>query len=118
MVLGLGATDIDADLSDLIVDSLRLDVGAFNGEVRLGSRQRYNKTEINAGASDIKIYVPKASGIKVISSNGLVSMRYSSLEMIKDSNTREDKSNNYDGASNKIDFGLKAGASSVEFIGY
>jgi hypothetical protein len=118
MTLKLGATEINADLSNLIVDKLNLNVGAFSGQIKFGSRQRNNKTEINAGASDIKIYIPRSSGLRVVSSNGLVSMKYSNLEIIKTNDTRENRSSNYDSATNKIDLNLKAGASSIEFIGY
>jgi len=118
LTLKLGATDIEADLTDLIVTKLDLKVGAFRGTLRYGARQTRNQTNINAGASDIKIYIPKSSGIKVDYANGLVGMKYTGLDMQKSGDSRQDKSANYDNAATKLDFDVKAGASSIEFVGY
>ena len=118
LTLKLGATDIEADLTDLMVTKLDLKVGAFRGTLRYGMRQTLNQTSISAGASDIKIYVPKTSGIKVNYANGLVGMKYTGLDVQKSGDGREDKSANYDNTAAKLDFDVKAGASSIEFVGY
>lgn len=116
--LKLGATDIEADLADLIVTKLDLKVGAFRGTLRYGARQELSQTSISAGASDIKIYIPKTSGVKVDYANGLVGMKYTGLDIQKSGDNRQDKSANYDNAGAKLDFDVKAGASSIEFVGY
>ncbi len=113
----LGATVLDADLRNLNVPFLEMGVGAFDGAIKYGTKQNINQTKINAGASNLKIYVPKTSGLRVDYANGLVGMKFEGLETdsINDS-LKETK--NYGTAEKKINIEIKAGASSIEFVGY
>ena len=63
--LNLGAVETEFDISNLQVEKLKLNGGAGKFKLIIGERQEEIKIDINAGASDIDIYVPKDSGIRV-----------------------------------------------------
>lgn len=113
----LGATGLEADLSNLRVPFLELGVGAIDGTIRYGAKQSANRTKINAGASSLKIYVPKSSGLRVDYSNGLVGMKFEGIETDKIYDGR-DETKNYQSADKKIDIEIAAGVSNIEFVGY
>jgi hypothetical protein len=115
--LNLGATDLKADFSKIILNSLSMNAGAGANNIKLGTMSPKISVEINAGASNIKIMVPKASGLKVQRATGLVAVEYNDIEMGEESDKYIRESTNF-GAANNIEVNLKAGASSVEFIGY
>ena len=115
--LNLGATDLKADFSKIILNSLSMNAGAGANNIKLGTMSPKISVEINAGASNIKIMVPKASGLKVQRATGLVAVEYNDIEMGEESDKYIRESTNF-GAANNIEVNLKAGASTVEFIGY
>ena len=116
LILNLGATSINADLSRIKIDNLTLNTGAFNGQIKIGKLSNSIKLDIRTGASEVNFQLPKDCGMKVDSNSGLVSTKYTNIDVIGSGNDRT--SNNYDSAQCKIDFNIKSGASSFEFVGY
>jgi hypothetical protein len=69
------------------------------------------KVLVNAGASSIKILLPRTAGAKVTVDSGLTSKNLIDFRQIDSKNYI---SNNYDSAQQKFDIALKLGASSLE----
>lgn len=118
ITFNLGATKINADLRDIILTELNLNSGAFDGTIKLGSRSANTHVYIDSGASNIKLYVPKSSGLEVKQATGAVSLRYNGIEMMQISGEKQKKSVNFDASQNKIYVDIKAGASTIEINGY
>lgn len=78
-----GAVNGDFDLSGLAVDKLTLDTGASNFEFTFGEKAQNPKIIVNAGASKIDFYVPKAAGVKVKLDGGLNSTNFDGPEWEK-----------------------------------
>lgn len=116
LTLNLGATSINADLSRIKLEYMNLNTGAFDGQIKLGKLAQSASIIVRTGASNVSFKTPKDCGVKVASSSGLVTTKYTNID-VKDSGG--DKiSNNYNSAQCKIDFNIKSGASSFEFVGY
>jgi hypothetical protein len=75
IALKAGAADIDADMSDLEVDSFSLDMGATASRVTFGDKARAVRARIAGGAADVLVRVPKGAEV-VLRSQGpvLISM--------------------------------------------
>ena len=116
--LNLGATEINADLSKVILTDLALKTGAISGTVKLGARSANLYVDINCGASNIKLSVPKSSGLDVKQATGAVKISYNNIEMQSVDGDKEKKSSGFDGSTGKIYVNLRAGASSIEFDSY
>lgn len=114
----VGATKIDANLQDVILSNLSLKAGAFDGAIKLGSRSANTHVDVDTGASNIKFYVPRSAGLNVKQATGLVSVKYTGIEMRSKDGEKEKQSSTFDGSTSKIYVELRAGASSFEFIGY
>lgn len=65
LVLNIGATDADLDLSKLKLHSFDLKLGAADLNLKLGDRSPRLDVQIDGGASDVHILVPRAAGISV-----------------------------------------------------
>lgn len=115
--LAMGASKIDADLSDLLINNLTLKTGAINGTVKIGDRTSSVSIDIGTGASDITVYIPSASGLKVANKSGVTKIKYDKID-VNTQNGGVSQSNNFDSAKNKIYVDVRAGASSISFVGY
>ena len=86
-------------------------MGGRKFKLIIGERQEEIKIDINAGASDIDIYVPKDSGIRVKNTGLLNPLEFKGIKAVKD-----DKyylTDNFDDAENKIKIDAKMGAGSI-----
>lgn len=79
--LKFGGTDGEIDLSSLKVEEFELDGGAGNIKLILGDRHPSTKVDIDAGAANFKIFVPKNSGIKVEVDGLLSSVSFKDLTL-------------------------------------
>lgn len=117
IMLSMGASKIDADFSKILVNRLTLKTGAINGKVKIGDRQSNVNVDVNTGASDITIYIPVSSGLQVTNNSGITKIKYDKIEM---SGAGGDKSasSGFEAKDKKVYVNIKAGASSVTFVGY
>lgn len=81
--LDFGATDCDLDLSDLAIKKLELVVGAAELDLRLGNKHSQTVINLNAGASDIEIFIPKDAGLKVSLDSALSANNLFGLDLEK-----------------------------------
>lgn len=109
--LNLGVADTEIDISNLQVEDLKLNGGAGDFKLIIGERQEEIEIDINAGASNIDIYVPENSGVKVKSTNVLSSFQINGIEMVKDN--KHYVTENFDDAENKIKIDVKMGAGNI-----
>ena len=66
MDLDLGAATGNLDLKDLAVRKIALDVGAADLDLFLGNKIKgQTELDINAGASNLEVYLPKEAGLKI-----------------------------------------------------
>jgi hypothetical protein len=72
IVLRTGAAKAEADLSNLHVKELDLKMGVGDFSLVLGDKTNNSLVKINAGASKIKVKIPKGLGVKVNTTGALV----------------------------------------------
>jgi len=110
----IGAIDMDCDLSKYKIKDLCIDVGAADVDVILGNLYETTYLEINAGASDVTIKIPKGSGCKIESETGLSSEDFQGF--LKSNNSYY--TNGFDKASSKIIIKISGGVSDFEVERY
>ncbi len=65
IMLDLGAADTRLDLREFKLSNLEINGGASNVEIKIGGKHPETTVEVDAGASNIMLYVPKESGAEV-----------------------------------------------------
>lgn len=113
--LNTGASKVDIDFSQAIVDSINIDMGASELVLTLSDNQIMAKVNINSGVSSIKIRVPKDSGVRLDIDDGLTSKKLLDLSKTEDGIYQ---SVDYQESGNKIEITAKIGVSSFAFERY
>jgi hypothetical protein len=113
--LSTGASDSKLDLRNRSISELSVDMGAGSAELNLGSKSPLTVVTIDGGASDIRIIVPKDSGIDVETDSGLSSNNFDSVSL---SPIGEGKyvSDGYSSAANKIKINISTGMSNITLV--
>lgn len=113
--LSTGASDSKLDMRELIVSQISVDMGAGSAELNIGSKSPLTNVNIDGGASDIRIIVPKDSGIDVETDSGLSSNNFDSVNL---SPIGEGKyvSDGYSAAANKIKITISTGMSNITLV--
>jgi hypothetical protein len=114
--IDMGAVDSSLDLSTLDIGKLDVDCGAASLDVKLGSKNPATEIIINSGVSEIKLDVPRGTGIRFVSEGALNDVDFNDLKVTKDGKTYT--TDNYSSASNKIDISASMGLGKVEIRGY
>jgi len=83
MKIDVAAARLELDLSELIVKKLKLDTGAGDIKIKLGSRSDKVFLRIDSGASRIKIIVPEEMGLKIDSDIALSSTNFRRMGLEK-----------------------------------
>ena len=95
----LGAVKADFDLSDKIVDEIKIAAGASSITIKLGNKQKSLLLKSEAGATKLKVLIPASSGVKLIR-EGVLNSKY-----VKDFIKRENGiyySENYELSGSKV----------------
>lgn len=101
----IGAAEIDFDLSDFKIETMKIDGGAADVEIKLGQKHEKTLVRINAGASDIKIKIPKSAGARINTSSLLTGKNFDEGFIKSDGNFITE---NYESASHIIDIKVQA----------
>lgn len=109
-----GASDIDFDLSQFKVEKIKFDGGASNIKIKIGNKIPMVNLDVDAGASSIKIHIPKESGCELIGDNVLSSLHVENFTS-KDGVYRTD---NFEKAANKIYIKIDAAVSKMKIERY
>ncbi len=82
-----GACDIKADLRDISIRDMEINTGASNVEVRMGELVEDCDVVIKAGASNIKLYFPERTSVKINLSGALSSDNLEEIGFEKNGDT-------------------------------
>lgn len=111
-----GASSIDLDLREQIMSSVNIDCGASTIDLTLGAEvENGAKITMNTGASKFNIKVPKDIGANIKIDAPVSSNNFNKLKQI---NKNEYETDNFGSAAKKINFDIKAGASSFDYSTY
>jgi hypothetical protein len=106
-----GAGEFIIDLSDVMISSAELNVGAASLTLTLPKPAAAVSIEVNAGASNIVIEVPDGVEARVTTSGAFLSLRSSSTRVVAGDNTAE--TSGYGSATARVTVRVTAGASSI-----
>ncbi|MCK9617593.1 MAG: cell wall-active antibiotics response protein [Lentimicrobiaceae bacterium] len=111
----IGAAEINFDLSSYKTRKVSIDCGASDIDLTLGNKHPETNVNIDAGASSIKIRVPKTSAYKVISDSFMASKSFEDAKKVSDGiyQTKDFRTN-----TQKIIINLNVGVSSLEVERY
>jgi hypothetical protein len=107
-----GASRIDLDLSALQISTLRLDIGASSGTVRLPAAGGATTATVKAGAADLEIAVPLETSARIRARGGLSSYQIDEQRFPRDGDYYV--SPDFAQAINRVDLEIDAGVASVE----
>lgn len=115
-----GVSRSDIDLSRLKVSSLNLEGGVGNIAVRFGDKNKKTKAKINAGVSQLKLLIPKSTGVRLKINRGLSTsdFRNISLRRVGEGNTNSFETPDFDQAAKKLDLDIDVGISNFLIEGY
>lgn len=113
----VGAIDMQGDLSNFKINSLTIDAGASNLDLKLGNPQMVSNINIDAGASSIQIALPKDAACQIITEMALSSIDADS-SFIKGSDKGTLTSPNFENAKNKFKISIDGGITSVTVTRY
>lgn len=115
LTIDAGASEIRADLSDVILAEALIKSGASDVEIKLGDRQNNALVTIDSGASNVVMLVPKSIGVKLSLDAGLSSREIADLTS-KGDNIYE--SENYEQSEKRIEIKAKTGLSNFTLKRY
>lgn len=110
--LKFGAGAGNLNLSKVKLGNADIDMGAGSLDMYLGGNVDASNIKLNAGASSVKLYLPKDAGIKVITNNALTGTNIDRLDF-----SREGKqyiSRNYYNSAKKINIDVHMGLGSFD----
>lgn len=105
-----GATKMDLDLTEVMIQELDIDEGASSIRINMGDKVEESRLRINAGVSSINITLPRSVGAQVTVDSGLSSKNLVNFVQI---DSKHYESTNYGTAEKKINIDLKLGVSSL-----
>jgi predicted membrane protein len=111
-----GASKLDLDFSNIDLRKLNINSGASAVKVKLGNKSDNLESEINCGASDINLIIPKDFGVKINSNSVLLGKDFSDLNLNQDKNTYT--SSDYDKKTRKLNIKLSSGISKLTITQY
>jgi hypothetical protein len=114
--LKTAAASVDMDLSEMIVESVRIDAGASKVDLKLGCRANEIAIKIESGASKVHLSVPSEMGLRIKMDSALSPNNFGHQGLRKISDGYE--SDNYSSAACKADMILDSGVSLVELDTY
>ncbi len=111
----IGAASIKVDLSPFKVKDIDINMGAASLNLKLGEPVDETNLTIDAGVSDINIFIPENVGCEIISDVALSSTNYEGFTKIKSSLYRTP---DFDTTEKKIYINVESGVSSIDVRKY
>jgi len=115
MNFDVGAASMDFDLTQFKTKNVDIDMGAASINIKFGSFYPETKLSVDAGASDINVFIPKESGCKILIDGALSSKHFNDFNKIDSDNFQTE---NFDEAANKIYIDIECGVSSISVDRY
>ncbi|MBE0447670.1 MAG: hypothetical protein IBX64_06175 [Actinobacteria bacterium] len=118
--IGTGVSGSELDLSDLRVSELDLGSGAGDISVRFGDRVDQVSASISTGISQLRILVPKSTGVRLIINKGLSRSDFQNIDLQR--TDREDEityeTPDFGYAAKRLILDINMGISSFTVEGY
>ncbi len=115
MNFNVGAASMDFDLTQFKTRDISVDMGAAAINIKLGDLYSDTKLSVDAGASDINIFVPRESGCQIVTDGALSSKHFKEFEKIESDHYESD---NFNEAVNKVYIDIECGVSSISVERY
>ena len=115
MNFDVGGASMDFDLTAFKVKNVDVDMGAAAITIRLSDLYPETEVSVEAGASDINIYIPKESGCKIVTDGALSSKHFNEFKKIDSDNYQTE---NFSEAKNKVYINIDCGVSSISVDRY
>jgi len=115
MNFNVGAASMDFDLTQFSSREVSIDMGAASVKIKLGSLYPEANLRVDAGASDINIFIPKDSGCEIVIDGALSSKHFDGFKKIDSDNYVTE---NFNEAANKIYIEIDCGVSSISVERY
>jgi hypothetical protein len=111
----IGAAEILMDLRDYKIDTTSIDAGASSIDIKIGDKNPLTVMTFNAGASSIKVEIPKESGCQIKSESFMISKEFDGFTKKGDGIYQ---TANFASGKNKIYLTIKTAISKIEVIRY
>jgi len=115
MYINVGAASMDLDFTQFKTKYVDIDMGAASINIKLGDLYPETKLSVDAGASDINIFIPIESGCKIFTDGALSSKHFSEFKKIDSDNYQTE---NFNEAANKVFIDIDCGVSSISVDRY
>lgn len=116
LMLDSGASQSELDLTELNLESLKVDGGASNLTVTLGTKSPRQTLRFDGGASTLHIRVPTSAALKLSKDGGLTTDNFGSLGLTEHNSTFT--SADFDTASTQITVKFDGGVSTINIERY
>lgn len=110
--INIGAVEFICNLSDFKVKNLNIDAGAANIELKVGDKYDETIINLNTGASNCEIEIPKTSGCKIETSTALSNKDFEGFIQKKDGYYTP----NFNKAKKIVFINLSGGVSNFEVV--
>jgi hypothetical protein len=115
MIMGMGAGEVDFDLTEYKVRTFRFDGGAAAVDITMGDLLPIADVVVKTGVADVKIKVPSAAGCRIKSNTGLSSKDFTGFTKMENGSY---ETSNYATSTKKIFITLDGGLSNFEVSRY
>jgi len=112
-----GVVDLAVDLSNIQLARLDMDSGDSDVMIRFGDKSDHIKANFDIGVSDLSVYIPEGTAVRLHRDTGLASVSYRDLGLVKVSKETYE-SPNYGTAERTIDIEVDAGISDINLEYY
>lgn len=110
LTFDVGAASMDFDLTEIKAKNIDVNMGAASINLKLGDKYPETNLSIDAGASDIDVYVPEKSGCRINTDGALSSKNFNDFDKMKSGHYQ---TANFDEAQSKIYISIDSGVSSI-----
>ncbi len=110
--IDVGASDVDLDLSDLLVQKFSLETGAADVDVKFPQAAGETEASIRAGAASLDLVIPEGVAASITGDSGLSSVDVDEGRFPKAGDKYE--SPDFDSAQNKLILDIDVGAASLK----
>jgi Domain of unknown function (DUF5668) len=112
--MGIGAGDLEFDLSEFVVKSLNLETGAAAIDLKLGDKADKTDVTVKSGVASVEIQVPTGVGCQIKSEGALSSTDFEGFSKVNGVYQTPD----FDKATKKIIIKAESGLSSLKVSRY
>ena len=113
--MGIGAGEVDFDLSNYNVKKLNLETGAASIDIKFGDKQDNIAVDVKSGVAEVKIQVPESVGCEIRMDGALNAKDFDDFEKVRDGVWQ---TKGYDKAAKKINLNVESGLSSLKVSRY